>query len=252
MGESIYFENILNEKISIYSDELQKKINIEELLLTKLSTKLENKCIRQGYVRPNSIQILSRSVGQVLDGHFNGDIVYKLKIKVELCNPVEGQQVNCYVHNINKMGIIASLDTDPHKSPLQILIARHHHQENELFQEIEVGDFITIEIIGTKFQLNDAKIHAIGELINKNETKKKKKSKERSNIEDIDIMEKERINQNILMIDNYLVNNIKENDEIEEIENLIKENHIDTTKWIKLTQNDKIKLLISNLRENDE
>lgn len=252
MGESIYFENILNEKISVYSDELQKKINIEELLLTKLSTKLENKCIRQGYVRPNSIKILSRSVGQVLDGHFNGDIVYKLKIKVELCNPVEGQQVNCYVHNINKMGIIASLDTDPHKSPLQILIARHHHQENELFQEIEVGDFITIEIIGTKFQLNDAKIHAIGELINKNETKKKKKSKERSNIEDIDIMEKERINQNILMIDNYLVNNIKENDEIEEIENLIKENHIDTTKWIKLTQNDKIKLLISNLRENDE
>lgn len=252
MGESIYFENILNEKISIYSNELQKKINIEELLLTKLSTKLENKCIRQGYVRPNSIQILSRSVGQVLDGHFNGDIVYKLKIKVELCNPVEGQQVNCYVHNINKMGIIASLDTDPHKSPLQILIARHHHQENELFQEIEVGDFITIEIIGTKFQLNDAKIHAIGELINKNETKKKKKSKERSNIEDIDIMEKERINQNILMIDNYLVNNIKENDEIEEIENLIKENHIDTTKWIKLTQNDKIKLLISNLRENEE
>jgi len=253
MDESIYFENILNEKVSVYSNELKNKVNIEELLLRKLSNKLEGKCIRQGYVKPNSIKILTRSVGQVLDGHFNGDIVYKLKIKVDLCNPVEGQQVNCYVHNINKMGIIASLDTNPHKSPLQILIARHHHQENELFQEIEVGDFITIEIIGTKFQLNDKKIHAIGELLNKNEKKQKKRMLGgRVNIDDIDIMDKERINQNIMMIDNYLSNNLQDEEEKEEIEKLINTNNINIEKWNKTTQNDKIKLLISNLKENDE
>ena len=183
--ESIYCQNILNEKVDIKPNELSSKRDIMEIINNKLKKKIEGKCIKQGYVKKGSLQIINRSVGKIYDGHFSGDIVYKIKFSVEVCNPPEGQIINCIIYNNNKMGIIAGIGENSKDSPLMILLPRHHHQDKDIFRDVDVGDSITIEITGKKFELNDEKIHVVGSLLSKNtkekgkEIKIKKKKKKR-------------------------------------------------------------------------
>ena len=170
--DSIYCTNILNEKVGILPSDLDTRKNIVDIILNKLRNKIEGRCIKQGYVKKNSVQIINRSAGKIYDGHFTGDIVYKIKFSVEVCNPPEGQIINCIAHNINKMGILAGIGTNPRDSPLAILLPRHQHQDKDLFKDISVGDSISVEIIGKKFELHDNKIHIVASLLNKNAGKK--------------------------------------------------------------------------------
>ena len=186
--DSIYCTNILNEKIGILPSDLNTKKKITDIILNKLRNKIEGRCIKQGYVKKNSIKIINRSVGKIYDGHFTGDIVYKIKFSVEVCNPPEGQIINCIVHNINKMGILAGFGSNLRESPLTILLPRHQHQDQDLFKDICIGDSISVEIIGKKFELHDDKIHIVASLINKNEEKKIKIKKKRKKSEDLIII----------------------------------------------------------------
>ena len=52
-----------------------------------------------------------------------------------------------------------------------------HHQDKDIFRDVDVGDSITIEITGKKFELNDEKIHVVGSLLSKNTKEKGKEIK---------------------------------------------------------------------------
>ena len=286
--ESIYCQNILNEKVDIKPNELSSKRDVMEIINNKLKKKIEGKCIKQGYVKKGSLQIINRSVGKIYDGHFSGDIVYKIKFSVEVCNPPEGQIINCIIYNNNKMGIIAGIGENSKDSPLMILLPRHHHQDKDIFRDVDVGDSITIEITGKKFELNDEKIHVVGSLLSKNtkekgkEIKIKKKKKKGGGINNLDISDKQNIDQRMQIIEKYIrskekydgdllpvINNIKseiklniwdsmevseKNEKIEEIiqyldtESEIKK--IYGEKWDNLTNVDKKNLIKSRI-DND-
>merc|ERR1711871_419867 len=207
--DSIYCQNILNEKVCIKPSDLSKQNDILEIIAKKLSKKIEGKCIKQGFVKRGSLQIINRSVGKIYDGHFTGDIVYKVKFSVEVCNPPEGQIVNCTIYNNNKMGIIAGIGDNSKDSPLMILLPRHHHQDKDLFRDIDVGDSIAVEIIGKKFELNDNKIHVVASLISKNAKKEKRikikrKKKKGAGMNNLDISDKQNIEQRIQIVDKYI------------------------------------------------
>ena len=59
-------------------------------LFRKLKEKVEGKCDSFGYIKPDSVNILKRSMGLCQPGQFNGNCNYKLAYSVEVCNPVEG------------------------------------------------------------------------------------------------------------------------------------------------------------------
>ena len=286
--ESIYCQNILNEKVNIKPNDLSSKRDIMEIINNKLTHKIEGKCIKQGYVKKGSLKIINRSVGKIYDGHFSGDIVYKIKFSVEVCNPPEGQIINCIIYNNNKMGIIAGIGENSRDSPLMILLPRHHHQDKDIFRDVDVGDSITIEIVGKKFELNDEQIHVVGSLLGKNKKEKgkeikiKKKKKKGAGINNLDISDKQNIDQRMQIIEKYIrskekydgdllpvINNIKsdikldiwdsmeiseKNDRIEEIiqyldaENEIKK--IYGEKWDHLTSVDRKNLIKSKI-DND-
>ena len=229
--ENIYFLNILNEKVSILPSELNNKKDIVDILEEKLKMKIEGKCIKQGYVKKNSVKIINRSVGKIYDGHFTGDIVYKIKFSVEICNPPESQIIDCVVYNINKMGILAGIGTNSKESPVTILLPRHQHQEKNLFTELSVGDSISVEIIGKKFELNDSKIHVVASLINKNSMSdnsvilKKKKKKKGGNMDtNMDICDKQNIDLRMKIVEKYIRDNKQYEGDLSDIIQLIKEN----------------------------
>jgi DNA-directed RNA polymerase subunit E'/Rpb7 len=132
--------------------------NIEEILLDKIKYKIGNKCIKEGYIDRDSIQILSRSFGKINTSHFKGTIQFNTLLSVNICNPMEGEKTKCKIISINKMGILAE------NAPITIVIARQHHSNKSEIDNKKIGDIIEATIIAKRFELYDDKITAICQL----------------------------------------------------------------------------------------
>ena len=158
---NIFTNNILNSVIQLQPYEFND--SIDQTILEKLKNKVEGKCDRNGYIKPGSTQVIKRSLGQVLQGNFNGACNFRVSYKVEVCNPVEGMIIKAIVKNINKMGLFCELhDIEP--SPLSIILAKQHHLKSEKFENVKINNIIQVEIIGIKFNYNDTQISCIGRL----------------------------------------------------------------------------------------
>lgn len=155
--KSIWMKNVLTRKIVIpfmlIGDNIQEKIK------TNLEKSLYNKCSKEGYVKTNSIKILSYSSGLIEENNVEFEVMFECLI----CHPVEGQIIKCQAKNITRAGIRA-LYMKEDKSPITIFIARDHHYNSDSFSKIKEGEDIVIKVIGIRFELNDESISVLGEL----------------------------------------------------------------------------------------
>ena len=133
--------------------------NIRENIQDKLEKKLYNKCSKEGYIKNESIKILSYSSG-VVEGN---DVVFDVMFECEICRPVEGQIIKCTVKNITRAGIRAVYIKEK-VSPITIFIARDHHYNNAEFLRVKEEEDIVVKVIGIRYELNDESISVIGEL----------------------------------------------------------------------------------------
>ena len=158
---SIYHDDTSIERINLKQSEMPTKpdVKINDLLLEKLRNRLEGICNARGLIKMGSISLIERSCAMIFPSNFKGDYHFQVKISYQVCNPREGMVINCQVYNINKMGIIAGIGADLTKSPVMIMIPRfQHHLDGGQFQQIEIGDNITVEVADKKFELGDNRI----------------------------------------------------------------------------------------------
>lgn len=155
--DNLYVKNLLSEKININFKNINS--NLEETLQNILKEK-EGICIKEGYIKPDSIKLMSYSCGELYSNNVEFQVLYECL----LTNPVESMQLNCIVKSITKIGIRAELN-DNH-NPFLIFIARDHHYNNEYFSTIKTGDIINVKVIGQRYELYDKYISIIGELVN--------------------------------------------------------------------------------------
>ena len=95
---------LFEERINLTARDLRSQItNIDDLILQKLSTRLEGKCSRHGFVLPGTFKILSRSMGYVEKGRFTGDIIFHLQAEGKVLNPPAGILTEGIVTKKNKM-----------------------------------------------------------------------------------------------------------------------------------------------------
>jgi DNA-directed RNA polymerase subunit E'/Rpb7 len=157
--KSIYNKNILTRKIHMNINEIGA--NLHENLEKKLVSMLEEKCASEGFIKKNSIRLITYSSGTI--GHNN--IEFNTSFECLICKPVEGMIVsNCVVKNNTKAGIRAELKDEIH-SPLIIFVSRDHNYKNETFTKLNENDIIRVKIIGIRYELNDTSICAIAELV---------------------------------------------------------------------------------------
>jgi len=156
-GKGIYMKNVLTRKISLPFRNIGSniKVNIKKVL----ETTLYGKCAKEGYIRKNSINILSFSSGVVAGNYVTFDVIFECLV----CHPVEGQIIKCRVKNITRAGIRANYAKEE-ISPITIFIARDHHYNNEFFSKIKTDQDIVIRVIGIRYELNDETISILGEL----------------------------------------------------------------------------------------
>ena len=155
----MYVSISLTKSIGLEPSEINNAIN--ETLLRKLKYTVEGKCIKEGYVMPGSVEITSRSAGKSLLSQFNGNFIYYIKYTANLCNPVEGDIIEVEVVNINKMGIVAT-GGEGVPPPLNILLAKQHHMDNDKFDKIKIGFTVNIKVIGKRFDSGEGQISIIG------------------------------------------------------------------------------------------
>jgi len=170
--ESNIFHNI-QSTIRIMLNINEVGANISKVIYEHVSNKIEGKCINHGYIKPESVKILQYSSGSIFNKYIKFDVIYEASV----CYPTDGSIIQCIVKNVTKAGIRAEIPGYNH-SPIIIFIARDHHYNNQLFNDIIEDNLIKVKVIGQRFELYDTEISVIADLINivdNNEKKTQKK-----------------------------------------------------------------------------
>lgn len=161
--QTVYSRCLLTRKVVLPITSIGKNLkqNIEE----NIKVNFEGKCVVEGYVKPNSVKIITYSSGTIQRGN---SIVFEVVFECEVCYPVEGMKIQCIVKNITKAGIRAESANDV-PSPVVIHIAKDHHYSVQYFSDVQEGDKINVRVIGQRFELNDKFISIIGTLVKEKE-----------------------------------------------------------------------------------
>jgi DNA-directed RNA polymerase subunit E'/Rpb7 len=155
----VYIKSLLTKKVIVNINEIGQ--NVKQILENKVTTVLEGKCIAEGFIKPNSVKIISYSSGNV-----NGEnIEYIVVFDCMVCHPVEGMLIECTSKTITKAGIHAQVIDANGVMPLTIFIARDHHSTDNHFNSIKENMQIMVKVIGIRYELNDPYICAIGKLV---------------------------------------------------------------------------------------
>ena len=198
LEDSLYNELLLMENIVVPPDKFNNNINI--FLEDSLKLKNEQKCISEGYIKKDSINIYKKSLGLLKGSQFNGYINYVILYKALVCNPKTDSIIRCKVKLINnKLGLLCN------NGPLTIIVGKQLHNNPSLLDEINVDDIIEVKIIESKFSLNDKEIRILAKLKIDSENSNKKNI----DVDDLNQIDVEDIDDNTIMTDNQEINNIE-------------------------------------------
>ena len=134
-------------------------IDMEGFLTLQLRKKLEGRCSPQGFIKENSLKLLSRTCGMAKSGTFTSDFTFRCKVQCDVLYPAVGDIVDTEVLKVNKMGAYSAFEDS-----LRVLMPRDLHQGNVNFDELKIGDKIRVKILKTRFQSHDEFIMAVGTL----------------------------------------------------------------------------------------
>lgn len=155
----VYVRSLLTMKVILKITEIGRQV--KQNLERKIVQQTEGKCIPQGFIRPNSVRVVSYSSGNIHSENIEFTTVYECLV----CHPVENMRVECTAKTITKAGIHAEVVTDNNVVPLTLFIARDHNYMNRDFDKIKENAKIQVKILGIRYELNDPYICAIGMLV---------------------------------------------------------------------------------------
>tara|TARA_B100001094_G_scaffold333398_1_gene411464 strand:+ start:19573 stop:20079 length:507 start_codon:yes stop_codon:yes gene_type:complete len=162
-------EQILTNNLTIPSRELTN--DIDNLILIKLKEQIEGICFEDGYIIPNSVKIIKRKLGKIKTTNNQSGIQYEIEYKAKIISPINGDELEIYVNNINKMGIVGYIrmhDTDStsEDSPLVVMIPSEYLKDSSYnIEDINVGQKLNVTVIGSRIKFKSDKIPVIAKVL---------------------------------------------------------------------------------------
>lgn len=158
-------KQILSDTIHINPKDLNVK-NINGLILVKIKQLRENKCNSVGYILQDSVKFINKTMGKISTINISSKIVYNVRYECDVLNPSIGDEIECYINDISKMGIIAYIKMPNSEnlfqnSPLIIVIPLEHVKHIEKYNK---NDKINVIILATRIKFNSNKIQIIGKI----------------------------------------------------------------------------------------
>jgi hypothetical protein len=134
--------------------------NLVQTLETTISKMVGGRCIVEGFVKPDSVRVITYSSG-IVKGE---NVVFDVVFNCEVCYPVAGTVFHCIAKHITKAGIHAE-SADEQPSPFILYVARDHFYANEYFNSIEENEKFMARVIAPRFELNDRYVSIIAEVV---------------------------------------------------------------------------------------
>lgn len=132
--------------------------NIQASLLAQLRMKFEGVCVAEGYIQRQSITIVEHSMGRM--NMIKGGLDYAVRFQGDICMPHPGQTFRAPVVLKSKIGVHAET------TPIKVLLPRDLHIGNASFEDVEEGQDIEFEVVGSRFQQGDDSIVVLAKLRN--------------------------------------------------------------------------------------
>jgi DNA-directed RNA polymerase subunit E'/Rpb7 len=151
--DTVYQSSLLSRNITIPMHEIGGDVT---QLILDATKPFEGKCLEEGYIQRNSIEVVRFSYGVIKGGSVTFHVVFKCNV----ANPIAGQKITCIVENNTKAGVKARLDS--RENPFIIFLSRDHHYQNPKFSELKEKDKITISVLGQRYDIHDKQIAIIG------------------------------------------------------------------------------------------
>jgi DNA-directed RNA polymerase subunit E'/Rpb7 len=146
-------------KVTLTAKDMGKDItNLDELLEKKIKEQYEGRCSRNGYVLPNTVQMISRSMGMVEKGRYTGDVLFYAEAAAKGLQPPDGIEIEGTVIRQNRMGMYID-----YQGAIRVMVPRDLHiGEVEFNDLVKVGDTVRVEIKKSRYQVNDTSILSVG------------------------------------------------------------------------------------------
>ena len=165
-ASNCYSECIASRKVIIPFNEVTASAsngNITKVIHKYISTQVENKCTIEGFVHPNTCNILSHSSGTLQAQNVLFDVAYKCSVFL----PCEGAILVCRVKSVTNAGILAGINGASGVNPVVVYVLREHHssENDRYFNSVKPDAVIRVKVVGQRFELNDAHVSVIGELL---------------------------------------------------------------------------------------
>jgi DNA-directed RNA polymerase subunit E'/Rpb7 len=147
----------LSKKVHIHSKFLQK--NMQASILAQLKMNFEGRCSAEGFIQRNSITIVNYTLGRL--NYIKGGADYDVDLQADVCMPHTGQKFKAPVTVRSRVGIHCETP------PIKVLIPRDLHIGNTDFENVNIGDDIEFEVVGSRFKQHDRDIIVVAKLLSK-------------------------------------------------------------------------------------
>ena len=157
-------------KTVVYLSASELDAKYQDRIYDKLKSNYEGLCTKYGFIKPESIELIKKSQGTFIKEYFNGFIKFELHCRAETCNPVQGNIVQAVIKNKNQLGILAESSMEVNGKQIPILDIIIPIKSAGIISQIDldtlkIGDPISVEVMGKKYQIKDRKISIIGRVI---------------------------------------------------------------------------------------
>ena len=168
MAPTYITEQLLTTNLFVNASQVNK--NIDNVIKDNLKEQLEGLCYEDGYIVKDSVKIINKSMGKIVVNDNVSSVSYSIKYKAKIISPSDGDIVESYVSNVNKMGVVAyiklSEGDSSEDSPMVIMIPREYFEQSIYnFDDINVGQKLNVIVVGSRIKYRSEKVQIIAKPI---------------------------------------------------------------------------------------
>jgi hypothetical protein len=154
--EHLYVSNLIVETVSVKYEHCGR--DMEKYFLLYARDHLEGRCIKEGYVRPETTKVVTYTSGGV-----HGTIIeFRVLFMVQVCHPYEGMRLTCTVESVSKIGIRAVIRKG--QNPIVVYLTRELNPSIYM-EDYEIDQVIEVSVLGHRFEMRDPFISVLGFLL---------------------------------------------------------------------------------------
>lgn len=163
--------------------------NIDTAIEEKLVKYYEGKCSPDGsgYIKKDSIKLVSKGPGNYRLDHFNAHILYKVRFQALVCNPAINSIIKCKVIAKNQMGLKCEYIEDNDtiiEAYVPVISAGSIKSERDI-ESVKENEEVFVKVLKSEVNANDPSVVVIGPIVLNNDNTDLN-DQSTSNIENID------------------------------------------------------------------